>query len=288
MFFRPTTRPALTSPRRIAPVIAVAATFASALAADAATVTVEVENLSPDQGLFLTPVFVVLHDGGVDLFDFGTAVSDGFERLAEDGSTRFLAAEVNAASPSAIVGATPGGLGAFPPPAVLGPGQTTRITFTGVDPTTNRFLSYATMVIPSNDAFIGNDDPTAFAVFDDAGNFNPGSVTIFGSQVLDAGTELNNEMNAAFFDQSVADAGTPTPGGVVSDHPGFIDSFANPGGDPRILGGTNGMGVTFDAVAADFSLPNYQLARVSVIIPTPAALPAGLLMLAGLIARRRR
>ena len=252
----------------------------------AETVVVRITNLAPDQGLFLTPVFTTLHDGSVDLYDFGQPVSAGFERLAEDGSTQFLADEVNAASPGALLGATPGGLGAFPPPAVLGPGQTATITF-DADPSQHQFLSYASMVIPSNDAFIGNDDPMAIRIFDMAGNFQSQSFTISGEDVLDAGTEVNNEMNAAFLNQAVADAGTPE-GGVVTNHPGLNGSLALPNATPQnVLGGTNPMGIFFDPIAADFTRPGRDIARIEVVIPTPAALPAGLLAL-GLIAMRRR
>ena len=57
----------------------------------------------------------------------------------------------------------------------------------------NRFFSYASMVIPSNDAFIASADPTAHAVFDELGNFVGGSFVVYGSRVRDAGTEVNDE-----------------------------------------------------------------------------------------------
>ena len=282
----------MTTRRHTAPLTLIAAAAAAAVALPASTaqaesVTVIVENLAPDNGLFLTPVFVALHDGSVDLFDSGAAVSAGFERLAEDGSTSFLADEVRAASSSAVIGALPGGFGEFPPPAVLGPSGVASLTLE-VDPTTNRFFSYATMVIPSNDAFIGNDDATALQLFDADGNFQSLSFTVFGESVMDAGTEANNELNAAFLNQSVADAGTAISG-VVTAHEGFNGSFANPDGTPmNVLGGTNPMGIEFGETAADFSIPGTALARFSVVIPTPAAAAAGLCLLAPMALRRRR
>ena len=272
--------------------LALGVVAASATPAVAELVTVRVTNVAPENGLFLTPVFVTFHDGSIDLYDEGAAVSAGFERLAEDGSTQFLADEVTAASGTAVVGALPGGLGAFPPPGVLGPGMSTELTL-DLDPSTNRFFSYASMVIPSNDAFVSNDDPTAFQVFDADGNLQPLTFDISGSSVLDAGTEVNTEVDVAFLDQTMADAGTPE-GGVVTPHEGLNGSLANPDDAPvNILGGTNGMDIFFDPTGADFSQPGYTLATVEVfaaptVIPTPAALPAGLAVLAGVMLRRRR
>ena len=275
---------------------ALAATAASALAlagpAAAERVQVTVENLAGPGGTFLTPVFVGFHDGSGNLFDVGSAVSDGFERLAEDGSTQFLANEFRAGNPSRVAGALPGGLGAFPPPAVLGPGQTATATFE-LDPEDNRFFSYASMVIPSNDAFIGNDDPTLFEIFDETGDLQTLDITYPGSLVYDAGTEANTETQAAFLDQTVADAGVATDG-VVTLHEGFNGSLANPDDTPvNILGGTNGLGFTFDPQAADFTRPGAAIARITITaapnpIPSPAALPAGLALLSGMLMRRGR
>jgi hypothetical protein len=51
-------------------------------------------------------------------------------------------------------------------------------------------------------------------------------------------------------------------------HPGFIDSFENPGGDPLILGGTSVAppGIFFHKTKADFSRPNYRLARITITL----------------------
>ena len=232
--------------------------------------TVTVRNLAPDDGpgdsgLFLTPVFVSFHDGTFDLYTDGQAVTEGFERLVEDGATNPLAAEFMAGNPMGVAGALPGGLGDFPPPAVLAPGATASMTFT-VDPASNRFFSYATMVIPSNDAFIANGDPMAFMLYDSDGDFTgPLSFTVGGDVVLDAGTEVNTEMDAAFFDQMMADAGV-AEGGVVTEHPGFMGSEDNPSGTQTILGGTQSVGPmrTFGVENADFTRDGYPLLQVTV------------------------
>ncbi len=270
--------------------------FAVAAPASAVNVNVTVENLSCDDGLFLTPVWVGFHGGAFNLYDLGQPASPGLERLAEDGNNGPLGGEFNAADPNGVADVIlgPGGMlgdDAGEPP-VIDPGETTSKVI-NVDPILNRYFSFASMVIPSNDAFIGNGDPLAHALFDAGGNpTGPVSILILGADVRDAGTETNTEMDAAFINQAAADAGVPENGNVHT-HLGFIDSFANPGGTAIILGGSNGLGANFDATAADFSRPGYELARITLtVVPVPGALGLGLVgfPLVGLVLawRRRR
>ncbi|WP_372899419.1 spondin domain-containing protein, partial [Stieleria sp.] len=157
---------------------------------------VELTNLAPDDGptdsgLFLTPVFTAFHDGAFDLFDVGGSASPGLESLAEDGSTASLTAEFTSIQNSGLSET----FGRGP----IAPGQTLSRAVI-LDPSDNRYFSFASMVIPSNDAFIGNEDPASFPLFGADGNFN-GTVDVIvaGASVWDAGTEVNSEMNAAFF-----------------------------------------------------------------------------------------
>ena len=79
------------------------------------------------------------------------------------------------------------------------------------------------MVIPSNDAFVANGSPTAHAIFDESGLFGAMGFSIGGDEVLDAGTEVNDELpeNTAFFDQQTPNTGVDE-NGVVTAHPGFL------------------------------------------------------------------
>lgn len=125
----------------------------------------------------------------------------------------------------------------------------------------SRYFSYATMIIPSNDAFIANGNPMAHRIFDDAGNFLGADFIVLGSSVLDAGTEVNDElpMNTAFFGQMAPNTGTPQ-GGVVAIHPGFLA----PGTGGNILADPM-------FANADFKASGYQVARITVTeaIPEP-------------------
>ena len=83
----------------------------------------------------------------------------------------------------------------------------------------------------------------------------------------------------AFFGQTMPDAGVPE-GGVVHLHAGYLGSYGNPGDPPGILGASMFAG-------ADFTLPDYPVARITVTaVPAPGAM--ALLGLAGIVGIRRR
>ena len=218
---------------------------------------VTVENLLAPGGTFLTPVWFGFHDGvGFDLFDLASPASQGLERLAEDGTIDPISAEFLAAAGLSGVDGAVFGLGAGVP-GPIDPGETASAIINVDDPAGAQFFTWATMVIPSNDAFLATtDDPQGEQVFDADGNFlGPISITRIGADVLDAGTEANTEEGAAFLNQTAPDQGTPE-GGTVELHPGFNGSAANPGGAPiNILdpAGANTPGGALDPAIADFT-----------------------------------
>ena len=226
---------------------------------------VTIENLAPINGNFLTPVWVALHDGSFDIYDQGVAASAALEAIAEDGNTAPISAAFTASGAGTVQGTIVG------PSGPIAPGDVATMRFQ-VDPSSpsSRYFSFATMIIPSNDAFVANGDPTSLAVFDGLGNFVGVDIFIAGSQVLDAGTEVNDElpMNTAFFGQMMPNTGTDE-NGVVSLHPGFLP--AGSGGildDPMFAN-------------ADFTRSNYPVAQIRVtLIPVP---PAAILLLSALI-----
>lgn len=261
---------------------ALAAGSALALAptANAATLKITVDNLAPASGTFLTPAWFGFHDGSFDLYNPGEPVTAGLERLAEDGDVSFLSAEFEAAGGGSVQGAI-AGLAETPGP--IDPGESTSFT---VDldgsAASSRYFSYASMVIPSNDFFIANGNPLAHRIFDDAGSFLGADFVITGAQVLDAGSEVNNELaeTTAFFSQAVPDTGTAEGGGVALAT-GFI-----PGG--RILSSP-------DFANADFTAAGYNVARfrVELVADDAAAVPEpgivlGLLAVGGLMWGHRR
>ncbi|MEM8931353.1 MAG: spondin domain-containing protein [Acidobacteriota bacterium] len=215
-----------------------------ALPAAALEVEVTVENVSPDAGTFLAPIWIGFHDGSFDSYDGGVS-ADGFpglEQLAEDGNTAVLSDDFAARLPG-FAQATLFGPAAPP----LFPGESTSARF-DLDPT-QRYFSYASMILPSNDAFVANGNPLAHRVFDPNGNFTPVSFYVVGAEVNDAGTEVNDEIaaNTPGLGQMAPNTGT-AEGGVVTDHPGFLD-------------GGNVLAARPDG---DFLRPGYRIAKVTV------------------------
>ncbi|MEM1160700.1 MAG: spondin domain-containing protein [Pseudomonadota bacterium] len=226
-------------------------------------VTVTVTNTLPEGGTFLTPVWFGFHDGTeFDLYDRGAAVSEGLERLAEDGATDPLNAEFAAAvGEKGVSSVVAGDAGVGGP---IDPSETASQTI-NVDPALvgQGFFTWATMVIPSNDAFLASPgNPLTDAIFDADGNFVPLTITRTGEQVLDAGTEVNTEIDAAFLNQNAPDTGVDQ-GGVVTVHQGFNGSEGNP---VNILGGElqTAAGTVVDPVIGDFTADNDLLLRITV------------------------
>ena len=220
---------------------------------------VRVRNVQPEGGVFFTPFWVGLHDGSFDLYDRGAPASTALERLAEDGSVAPLAESFAGAGSDTVVAHAPGFAGA--PVFEDGASAETELR---VDPSRERWFSYASMVIPSNDAFIANGEPRQFEVFAEDGRFLPLHVRVTGGMVLDAGTEANTETDAAFLNQSAPDTGTSEALGVRL-HPGFNGSVGNPQGNPRlILGGTNAAGAPIDEQLGDFTRGNPNLVEITV------------------------
>ena len=161
----------------------------------------------------------------------------------------------------------------FPGAPVFDPGESVTQTIMVSDPGSNRYLTYASMVIPSNDAFIGNGNPLAYPVFNADGSFaGPLTIEIFGGNVYDAGTEVNNGMGAAFSALGGTDS---DEGSVVALHTG-LDNF---------LGTQTAAGTTINSALA----AETPLARIVIqSVPEPSTFTLGLLGLFGLIRRRNR
>ncbi|MCC0178370.1 spondin domain-containing protein [Waterburya agarophytonicola K14] len=217
---------------------------------DLVEVTVTVENLSPEQGTALTPLWVGFHDGDFDTYDRNRPASAGLESLAEDGDTTLFSEEFLNSGAGFVEDVIVGDGGANP--GVIDVGETTSFTFT-VDRSlaSSRYLNYAAMVLPSNDGFIANGDPIAHEIFDQDGNFLGADFTVAGNEVLDAGTEVNDEAenSTAFFSQAEPNTGE-IENGLVTTHPGFDP-------DGRILSSS-------DFTNADFTAEDYQIARITV------------------------
>ena len=190
----------------------------------ATEVKVTIENMAPEEGTVLTPLWVGFHDGTFDLFNVGAAASPALERIAEDGTPPPLAKMFEQSGAGSMMGVLKGpGISPESPP-VIPPGAMVSATFTldENDPKA-QFFSYASMVVPSNDAFIANGNPFAYQIFDESGDFEGADFVVYGFNIKDAGTEVNSEIPAstALLGQMQPNTGEPE-NGVIRRHAGFM------------------------------------------------------------------
>jgi len=163
-------------------------------AATADIVTVTFGNLQQSEGFAFTPAWLGFHDGSFNVFGPGQAASlfDGVEQVAELGDTSALSSRFSSAQPLGLQMTVLDQNGA----PVFSPGESRTVGF-DLDPTQNAYFSFMSMLVPTNDLFIGN--PAAIQLFN-GGVFNgPVTIDIYGSMVWDAGTEVNDLLNGGAF-----------------------------------------------------------------------------------------
>ena len=242
----------------------------SAVHAQQRMVTVTVNNLAPTNSISFAGTHVGFHKGVFDAFNNGMTAGAGIVSVAEGGVGGVWQSDFAAADPTATRGLIAG---------ALTPGQSRSMSFlvnTGLNP----FFSFASMVLPSNDFFIGNDNPQGFRLFDASGNLLINKISQSSSQIWDAGSELFSIEGAAFLVNGNNDVRTPQNGVVAFN-------FAE-------LAGFNGQvtaaGYTFNSQLTA-NQPVYSIDFTSAaVVPEPSTvvlLSAGLLMM-GLVARRKR
>ena len=242
---------------------------ASAAHAQQRMVTVTINNLAPTNSISFAPTHFGFHNGTFDAFNNGQAPGAGIISVAEGGLGDVWQSNFAAADPTA----TRGTIG-----MALTPGQSRSMSFlvnTGLNP----FFTFASMVVPSNDFFIGNDNPQAFRLFDVGGNLLINSINQTSSQIWDAGSELFSVAGAAFLVNGVNAVRTPQ-NGVVSFNFAELAQFN---------GEVTAAGYTFNSQLTA-NQPVYRIDfSSSTVVPEPSTvvlLSAGLLMMA-FVARRK-
>lgn len=168
---------------------------------------VTVENLAPANSISLAPFRFGFGNGTFDSFDnnqpaFLLGAPDISQApivtIAEGGSGSTWFPAFQSAEPNANLGSI---LGPTIPPFL--PGQASSVVIDVAS--SNRFFTFGTMVVPSNDHFLGNANPMAFEVLDTNGNLLLTSITEDASRIWDAGSETENPANAAFLVGGVND-----------------------------------------------------------------------------------
>ncbi|WP_158966531.1 spondin domain-containing protein [Paraglaciecola sp. L3A3] len=239
---------------------------------------VTVTNNAQVNGLAITPVFATFHSASYDAFDVGGVATAGLKSLAELGMIGPIDAERAAADPTSV--SSP-----IFPDAGMRPffaGESGSMVFNIADPMSNMYFSFLSMLLPSNDTFLGRDDP--LQIFDLAGNYLGNKVIeITGEDLWDAGTEALN-VNAAPF----------VSGSNPMDNPADADSSIRAAESLSAFAGLNlANGQVLDASLIDFlSDPaNFNVATIrveQVSEPMTAAIFMFGLLAMGAAYRRRK
>jgi hypothetical protein len=198
---------------------------ASLAAADAPVATYEVTISDLTAGQPLTPPVVATHRAATSMFTVGQPASFALKEIAENGNLAPMISQVEsdkhvADSAAASAPLVPAGL---PGSAMFGPS----VTLTVSASEGAKFLSFASMLICTNDGFTGVD---SLRLPKDVGD-----AVIVRSAGYDAGTELNTEDFAdivppcqGLVGVSSGEPGTGTSnpalaeGGVIHHHPGIV------------------------------------------------------------------
>lgn len=215
-------------------------------------VTVTVQNLAPVNSVAFAPLRVGFNNGTFDSFDINTAATAPIISIAELGTGRDWFPAFAAADPGAVLGTVGGRLDI---------GMSASQTFT-VDSSTNQFFTFASMVVPSNDLFLGNDNPQGFRILDNAGNLLISEINQTAGQIWNAGSERTNPLNAAFLVGGTTANRDPENGVVTFD---FSELAA-------FNGLTTGAGYVFDSTGLTAGTNIARITFSVSAVPEPSSL----------------
>ncbi len=196
-------------PRVMLGIGAAAAALLIASSAPGADLKITVTNDQPAGGFALAPVWFGIQNGSFTVFTPGSSASSQIATLAQFGNTAPLASLFAGNGPETTL-TSGGSLAQFLP------GQSNSTLLSVSNPSVNQYLSYAGMVVPSNDFFQGNATP--LHIFDSSGNFlGPFTIKVFGANVWDSDTEQQSTSTALTFIQGqTPGSGTQITNGAIT------------------------------------------------------------------------
>jgi len=177
--------------------------------APGADIKITVTNDQPTGGFSLAPVWFGVQNGSFNVFSPGSSASSQIATLAQFGNTAPLTSLFAGNGPETTL-QSEGSLIQFLP------GQSNSTTLNVSNPTVDQYLSYAGMVVPSNDFFQGNATP--LQIFNSNGSFvGPITIKVYGSNVWDSDTEQQSTSVALTFIQGqTPGSGTQITNGAIT------------------------------------------------------------------------
>lgn len=243
-------------------------------------VTVSIENLAAENGVSFAPLRLGFHNGTFDAFNDGEAASAAIISIAEGGSGVDWFPAFAAADPSAVLGTVVNGGPAVPGPnaGVGNPFASTASNTFRVDTSENAFFTFANMVVPSNDLFLGNDSP--IQLFDTFGNLLISEIFQTASSIWDANSEVADPSAGAFVVGGNNGDRTEEGGLVAFDFSelALFDGLATPAG----------YDFDFDTLTSDAPIYRISFEANAVDVNAPATMGKLSLALTGLFFSTRK
>jgi len=165
----------MTTSKRIKTLISASALVLASASTMAQELSITVTNLT--QGLHFTPILTSAHTSDNHIFMSGEAATAELQMMAEGGDISGLVS---------ILGNADANNSENPAAGLLAPGMSA--TYTLTNDSANTHLSMVTMILPSNDGFVGLD---SWEIPTEAGTYS------INLNAYDAGTEANNELRGS-------------------------------------------------------------------------------------------
>jgi hypothetical protein len=232
-------------------------------------VTVTVRNLAPANSVSFTALRLGFGNGTFDSFNNGQIATAPIISVAERGTGVDWFPAFAALEPNAVLGSV--GTNLFP-----GSNAQSNTFLVDSMSANNRYFTFANMVLPSNDLFLGNDNPLQYQLFDASGNLRINSITQTARQIWDAGSEAAVIANAAFI------RGSMTPPRVLENG---VVRFSR--AELNIFNGqTTNAGYVFSDAGLTDATDVYEISFSVAAVPEPSSMVIGAIGLGSIVAGR--